>query len=1020
MQMRRRFARVAEVVPFVLVLASLATAEDFAIQERLGRAWTREVVTLDPSAEEVAAAKEQRALCDAQGRAYLYQLLDEKQLAVLLDLAPDQRLVLDFREAKSRPVPKSDLKVDETGDAIRLSNDRMAIAIRKRLTGPEGPIQAVRLPDASWASGSTLGLPAGELAYQASVIHRGPVLAEVLCTLTGSGGGRWQWRFRLQTGEPVVTVDEDFRTFGRADMTLEMARGLEPDTVLYRFGKSDEGRQVGFVAATPLAEIPGDTKFVLEPWIHWWERTTQGNWLGLYRGDGGPLLVAGAYRPSVWVDPAQPPRARQFAQAPLVAGADGALELRFEGENARRQWFIGVLDAGQVLGSLGEGQERYQAPPPQQYLVKHGHFPLDHVNRMVLAWPPKKRKHPRLFIDEATLEAFRQRYVPQEDELARVLRQPIRMYEFDDIFYHWLGSRHPDLEVKLVEAALELTDQMARRIYQQDDLVYYGFAPHHQNAIRCCAMIADLILDSPRLTEEQRQSLLGKLAFIACAVATDDYWSPERGFSANPNMTTFAASYQAVLGALLRDHPKSDDWLGAGMGELTRQIEQWSGPNGGWLEAPHYCMASYDPLVAYFWMAHLAGYNDLVFSERSKKVALWFAKIATPPDARIKGWRHNPPIGNTYKFEPCGQYGLLAALWRENDPELAAHMQWMHEQQGAFATPGVGGFFAAFAGYRRIYTAGVHVPAKAPSWGSELFPKAGAVLRAHFPSQRETMLYLIAGPFHDHYDKDSGSFTLWGKGRVIADDFGYQGYMPAADHSMLESDLAPEGQVMNVTHFQTSTGLDYVAAEKGAWRRQIALVKDSDPLGANFVVINDTLGQPAEATWRLWLTADQVLVKGSGADVTGKEDVDTTIRFLRLPQGATIGTAELTRQTWGLDGNAKYGRTSSTQTGLIVSWEQGQTVTTVIYPRLRGEEPPAVTAVADGAGVKIESAGGTDYVFLSRDPVEIEADGVAFRGTAGAIQIRGDQPPKLALGASGELSFERHTLQQGPTSRSER
>jgi hypothetical protein len=446
------------------------------------------------------------------------------------------------------------------------------------------------------------------------------------------------------------------------------------------------------------------------------------------------------------------------------------------------------------------------------------------------------------------------------------------------------------------------------------------------------------------------------------------------------------------------------------MGELQRQIEHWSGPNGGWLEAPHYCMASYDPLVAYFWMAHLAGYNDLVFSEKTKKVALWFAKIATPPDARIKGWRHNPPIGNTYKFEPCGQYGLLAALWRDDDPQLAAQMKWMHKHQGAFETPGVGGFFAAFAGYRRVYTAGVHVPAQPPAWGSELFPNAGAVLRTQFPSERETMLYLIAGPFHDHYDKDSGSFTLWGKGRIIADDFGYQGYMPAADHSMLESDLAPEVHLMKVTDFQTTAGLDYVAGEKGGWRRQIALVKDANPFGPNFFVINDTLSQSAKATWRLWLTADRVFVEGNGADVTGKEDVDTTIHFTRLPQGAAVSTKDLTRETWGLDGNARYGRTSSTQTGLIVSWEEGQTVATVIYPRLRKEKPPVITAIADGAGVKVESAEGTDYVFLSRESMEFAADGIAFHGTAGAIQIRGDQPPKLALGAPGKLTFKEQTL----------
>jgi hypothetical protein len=221
---------------------------------------------------------------------------------------------------------------------------------------------------------------------------------------------------------------------------------------------------------------------------------------------------------------------------------------------------------------------------------------------------------------------------------------------------------------------------------------------------------------------------------------------------------------------------------------------------------------------------------------------------------------------------------------------------------------------------------------------------------------------------------------------------------------MLESDAAPEAQVMHVTDFQTSPALDYVAGEKNAWRRQIALVKDTHALGPNFFVIRDTLDQPDSATWRLWLTADQVSITGSGADVSGKEDIDTTIRFTQLPRGATIRTADLTRETWGLDAQARYGRTSSTQTGLIASWESGGSITAVVYPRLRDERAPVITAIADGGGVKVETATGIDYVFLRRDPLEIAVDEIAFRGTVGAVQIRGDQPPRLFLGAAGKLS----------------
>ena len=993
-----------------LLTGGAVVARELVVQERLGRTWRNEVVTLAVGDAELMAARDGRALLDAASRAYPSQLLPGKRLGVLLDLAPGQRLDLHFGE-EAASSPATDLKVESDGDELRLTNGQTGIAVRRRLSGRQGPIRAVRTTDGTWIGGSTLAFETTGVEYGATVTLDGPVLAEVQCGLKLPDGGRWSYTIRLQAGEPVAVVTEDFADVSGADLDVDIGSGWAPDTILYRYGKSEAGRRVGYVAETPLSDIAGNPKFVLEPWLHWWERTTQGNWVGLYRAGGGPMVLVAAHRPSLWVDPGQTRVNRRFAKTPLVAEEDGVLRLQFRGANAARAWMIGAMDSAPVLESLAEEKARYNAPPPQDALVKHGHFPLDSVHQQVLHWPETDRPHPRLFIDRDALAAFRERYQPNPGELTRILRQPVRMYEFDNIFYHFLGSGDAELEQKLVESAIAMTAQMAARIHEQNDLVYYGFAPHHQNAIRACAAVVDLIWDSQLLEAAERERIRARLAFIAYAVSGPDYWSPARGFSANPNMTTFAASYAAVLGALLRDHPESDGWLDAGMGELERQIREWSGPNGGWLEAPHYCMASYDPLVAYFLMAHLAGRSDLLFAERTKRVALWFAKIATPPDSRLKGWRHNPPIGNTYKLEPCGQYGLLAALWRDHDPDLAAHMQWMHEQQGSAKTPGVGGFFAALAGYRRIYT-DIRVDARQPAWGSELFPNAGAVLRAHFPSDRETMLYLIAGPFHDHYDKDSGSITLWGKGRIIADDFGYQGYMPAADHSMLDAAGVPEAARMAPEAFETTPHLDYVSGTKHAWRRQIALLKDDDPLGPNLVVLHDTLAAPAAGTWRLWLTAADVRCAGNTVAVTGHEDVDTAILFTRVPGDAGITTADLTRETWGLNGEARYGRTSSTQTAVVVSWQAGDAVTAVIYPRLRDEKPPVMTPLASGAGVRIEGPHGTDYVFLNHTPVEIEADDVRFRGTVGAVRLRPEKPPQLSLAASGSLACRDQRLER--------
>lgn len=155
-----------------------------------------------------------------------------------------------------------------------------------------------------------------------------------------------------------------------------------------------------------------------------------------------------------------------------------------------------------------------------------------------------------------------------------------------------------------------------------------------------------------------------------------------------------------------------------------------------------------------------------------KKVIEWLAKISTPPDSRAGGRRHLPPIGNTYMHEPTSELGHIAYLWRDRDPEFASHMQWMHRQHGSRLEPGIGGFYPTLAGYR-TFLVDPAIPEKPPAWTSELFPEAGVMLRNGFPTDRETQLCLIAGRLHDHYDDDSGSFTLWGKGRLLANDFGY-------------------------------------------------------------------------------------------------------------------------------------------------------------------------------------------------------------------------------------------------------
>ena len=290
-----------------------------------------------------------------------------------------------------------------------------------------------------------------------------------------------------------------------------------------------------------------------------------------------------------------------------------------------------------------------------------------------------------------------------------------------------------------------------------------GAAPHHQNLLAPGVPLVDLFYQSKYFSDQQRDRLRAKIAFLGYTLMRPEYWSQRRGFAANPNMTTSVAGYRMAIASFLGDHPRAEAWAEQSLNELRGQLDRWSDEGGGWLEAPHYAVVSYDQILGALLIAKNAGWSNALDSDtKVKSVARWLAKINTPRDSRIGGYRHHPPIGHTYLHEPCGDFGLLAYLFRSTDPAFSAEMQWQFAQNNFYSAAGIGGFCPAFAGFRQLLT-DRELPASAPRFTSELFPQTGVVLRDHYPSARETYLHMILGRHREHYDDDSGSIILYGK-----------------------------------------------------------------------------------------------------------------------------------------------------------------------------------------------------------------------------------------------------------------
>lgn len=985
-----------------------ADAADFTLREYVGHAWSNECVTFSLTPAQAASVRQDKALLGPGGNEEAYQIVgtgDAARLAFQANLPPYGTAEYSFSTKASAKT--TDVVAEDAKGVLRIVNGRIGIEVRKALKSGEGPLERIRLGSGVWTGSSTLTDNGAVSAYTAEVVARGPVFAEIVCRATFADQGTWSLRFRVERAEPVVLVEEQFDAPTGGVFRVALGdKAFQPTHLMHR----DSDVSSAVVMADPLAD------YLLEPWLHW-NNPRQGNWIALYTPtpmddskDPRPdMLVVGVLRPSIWRDPRWKGRAEQAGPYVRAKVRDGVLTLALPVRGGRRQWMLGALDKAGSVGILTQKNRRI-APPAQQLVIKHGDFPLDRVKDYVLNWEGDGDNHPRLYVRKQDLPALRARLKSNPQELKRwTSQQPIDKYYLDGPIREFIASGDAQLGKLMAAKGAEYLQTCVDWYLKQNERLTPGAAPHMQTLIISTLNLLDPVLSTECVTPEQRQRLLAQIAFLGYVVNSPDYWSAERGYSSFANMSATVALFQTALGCMASSHPRGREWAERGLSELRRELMAWSDEDGGWLEAPHYAMVSYDFILGGFTMAANAGFGEYVYDERMRKVAEWFAGISTPRDSRTGGDRHQPPIGNTYHGEPTGVYGLLAGIWKERDPAFAGRMQTLYGENGSFGGLGIGWNFPAMLGYRFLFSAHGVTPQPA-AYGSAWFRQTGVVLRNTMQSDRETYLHMIAGSNHDHYDYDSGSIILYGKGRVLADDWGYIGRHGDKWHSMLTSAAAGGGGIMTVEAFAPGVALDYVSGKKGAWQRQIAFVKDADPRGPAFFVIRDTHAADSPALWRLWLTAASVRIHAEGASVMGTEDVDLDI-FIhdagRLGLKTETGTQKVT--CGYRDG--KEGPLENTQTALLAALPGRGAVVALLYPRLKTELAPKIAWSADGRMVEVASAAGKDYVLVSTDPREATnaARDVSLQGTAGAVQVR-TKTVTLTLGAAGKLRIGDRTL----------
>jgi len=632
----------------------------------------------------------------------------------------------------------------------------------------------------------------------------------------------------------------------------------------------------------------------------------------------------------------------------------------------------------------------------------------------------------------------------------------VKSYGDEGVIRAALASTDDSLTPLLQVTALAASRRFAIHFFRHGTGPGMGIAPHNWLSAEYGFGAVDVA--SRYLTPEQFRRVRARMLFTGYKFASPNFWSPRLGFGGLPNMTTLVNGALGTIAMLYPNHPDAKKWRAAVEREIHHELKHWMGPNGGWLEAPHYMTVSMEPIIGLGYAAANAGNTEILYSDRLKKTMHWLAKISTPRDPRFFNRRHFPEIGNTYVMETSMLFTFMARVYRERDPTYADGMQWLWHEMGCPTWIGIGGANPLTAGYRESLADTAPKPDTPPDWGSQLFPGCGAVMRAHFPHDRESYLYLIQGPMHSHYDRDRGSFMMWGKGRPLCLDWGYDGCMPASLHNRM--DIGSGGRI---TEFAALACADYLHNVQSSWHRQILFVKDREPLGPNYFLLRDSTSGKGPANWRLWVcAADHPGVDGQLVSARGRDDVDLDIWLdeasskllkripkpaesektpMKVDEAATVpepeGEAEeedpfkealkqedLQKRPIVVDarevtvhcaakghGGRYWGNENGTaQRGIHLRVPKGQPVIALLYPRLNSEDKPKVTAFSDDRVLKIETPSGVDYVFLTLEPFEATIDDVRFKGKAGAVQIRG-AVATLSLVAPGEVAVWNASLQ---------
>ncbi len=789
----------------------------------------------------------------------------------------------------------------------------------------------MRFDDGVWVSGGRLFGAARLRAWKGRLVARGPVFAAAEWHYEYEDGTDLTLRAEIVAGDSMLLVDVDCDG-ERADSGIALPIAGPGESLSLRLlaeaqhaRPETQSAPTGAWTDVPIQlQAPGEITR-LTPWHDWWDEYTQ----VLIR-----LTRPGAKRErrivrrdaGAWVEPAAPgsPRAQpglRRKQVPLVRTPNGALELQLDAAPGIRRLAIGHArpfperdaDARPTNDSV---LLRYTVLP----LGDVGHH-LQEVREMVLDWP-EGPQHPHLYMDADELAAVHSRkHDPQQIEAH------IRLLETAPIGEGWyVQTRGVAAWLLTGDPRLARRGKLVERLrFQLAQLgVYYM-----KNAGATVIALYDALMGSDLLTDDNRRLFRAQFAYMAYRMADPGTWSAERGYATgNLNMTVATVMQLGIAGTTIPAHPAAREWMDAAASMLDRTLDEKVSPEGEWPESSaHYAYVANSPLLAFALAAERNGGRDFVNDPRMKRLMLYLAKQYSPPDPRhTEPGRDGkagvtPPIGRGPAGENFGLHGGYARALAKSDPDLSAQLQWLWNRTGRPTR-----FTGEVLGGWEFVITDPTLPARAPDWEIDIFPRTGVILRNGIGSDAEWWAYYV----------NEKQFTLAGESGTLALVFArgvpisarFAASYPDREELLLSRVLPARGRgtpaersarfnhkakqrertaTTALPHQQYVAGrytIDKpwkkdmgqphpnsysfmrilpewppVPREGGPgvnWQRQVLFVRADDPAGAGYFVLRDHVSGGQPTMWQWWSVSERL---GGAAEAANRK------RFLRDAPG---------------------------------------------------------------------------------------------------------------------------------------